>query len=123
LEKTKRYVKDRVKLGDLCGNHFCITLRDVQLNDSTTPKTCTSSDIENVIHASLASLRDHGFINYYGMQRFGTRNVSTHAVGIAMLTGRWDLAVELILMPKGQGFTVFALHTLFFLSLSLWFCF
>ena len=98
-----RYVKDRIKLGDLCGNHFCITLRDVQKRDAGgCPLACTD-DIETVIQTSLESLRDHGFINYYGMQRFGTRNVSTHAVGIAMLTGQWELAVDLILMPKGQG--------------------
>ncbi|KAJ3218005.1 hypothetical protein HDU67_006905 [Dinochytrium kinnereticum] len=91
-----KYVEDRVKLGDLAGNHFAITLRDVR------PQNELSESIEDIVQKSLASLKEKGFINYYGMQRFGTRAVSTHTVGIAMLAGRWDVAVELILMPKGD---------------------
>ena len=44
-----------------------------------------------------------GFINYYGMQRFGTRSISTHAVGVAMLAGEWKLAVDLLLVAKSDG--------------------
>ncbi|KAJ3292887.1 EF-hand domain-containing member C2, partial [Borealophlyctis nickersoniae] len=83
-----RYTTKRLDLGDLSGNHFVITLRDVD-----TPS-------EDTIHKSLESLRDKGFINYYGMQRFGTRSVPTHAVGLAMLQERYDKAVDLILGPK-----------------------
>ncbi|KAI9337144.1 pseudouridine synthase [Zopfochytrium polystomum] len=91
-----KYVHDRAKLGDLKGNHFCITLREVQrIGD-----VAEGENLEDIISLSMSSLRDKGFINYYGMQRFGTRNISTHAVGVAMLAGRWDMAVELILMPK-----------------------
>ncbi|KAJ3411895.1 hypothetical protein HDV05_001530 [Chytridiales sp. JEL 0842] len=93
-----RYTKDRVTLGDLAGNHFCITLRNVQLIDATT----SPDSLEDIINQSMTSLKENGFINYYGMQRFGTRAISTHAVGVAMLAGRWDVAVDLVLMPKGQ---------------------
>ena len=33
------------------------------------------------IDRSLESLRDYGFINYFGLQRFGTTSVPTHHVG------------------------------------------
>ncbi|KAJ3039678.1 hypothetical protein HDV00_012022 [Rhizophlyctis rosea] len=90
-----KYTSERLQLGDLSGNHFVITLRDVKATS------------EESIHKSLESLRDNGFINYYGMQRFGTRSVPTHAVGIEMLNGRFKEAVELIMAPKNEERTDF----------------
>ncbi|RKP11202.1 pseudouridine synthase [Thamnocephalis sphaerospora] len=81
------YVKDRLRLGDLTGNRFVIVLRDV--------KGCPESEVV----ASLESLREHGFINYYGTQRFGTGIVSTQEVGAKMLKSDWSGAVDLLLMP------------------------
>ena len=37
--------------------------------------------IENVVKQSIASLQDTGFVNYFGMQRFGTSIIPTHHVG------------------------------------------
>ncbi|KAJ3109118.1 hypothetical protein HDU96_007328 [Phlyctochytrium bullatum] len=92
-----RYTENRIKLGDLSGNHFTIALREVKVKDNS------ASQLEHIIEKRMKSLEENGFINYYGMQRFGTRAVSTHVVGIAMLASRWDVAVELILMPKGDA--------------------
>ncbi|KAJ3105781.1 multisubstrate pseudouridine synthase 7 [Phlyctochytrium planicorne] len=91
-----RYVPDAVKLGDLRGNHFVITLRNVQA------KSEVNEPLENLVNSSMTSLKEKGFVNFYGMQRFGTRSISTHTVGVAMLAERWDVAVDLILMPKGD---------------------
>ena len=33
------------------------------------------------IEQAMTSLQTHGFINYYGMQRFGTTCVPTHHIG------------------------------------------
>lgn len=49
---------------------------------------------------ALAVLKTRGFVNYFGMQRFGTQSVPTHAVGLAMLAGDLAAAVDLILMPR-----------------------
>ncbi|GAA5917096.1 hypothetical protein JCM6882_009496, partial [Rhodosporidiobolus microsporus] len=54
----------------------------------------------STIHSSLLSLRTHGFLNYYGMQRFGTAPVPTHVVGLALLRSEWQLATDLILSPR-----------------------
>lgn len=59
-------------------------------------------EINEVLDTSLNSLHNSGFINYYGMQRFGTRSISTHQVGLAMLAGAWETAVDLVMMPKGD---------------------
>jgi tRNA pseudouridine13 synthase len=84
------YVKDRLRLGDLAGNRFTIVLRDV--------KGCSEEEVV----AALESLRDHGFINYYGMQRFGTGTVATQKVGAKMLRADWEGAVNLLLSPGEQ---------------------
>ena len=42
-------------------------------------------------------VKDNGFVNYFGLQRFGTRSVLTHEVGLAILQGKWEKAVDLIL--------------------------
>ena len=51
----------------------------------------------------LQSLKNTGFVNYFGMQRFGTQSVSSHTIGLALLKGDWSRAVDLILMPRASG--------------------
>jgi tRNA pseudouridine13 synthase len=77
-----------LKLGELQGNEFLITIRDVD-----------EKNTENIDKA-LSSLKENGFINYYGMQRFGTFSVSTHTIGTHILKSDWKTAVELILSPQ-----------------------
>lgn len=36
---------------------------------------------EEQVQQAMTSLRDTGFINYYGMQRFGTTAVPTYHIG------------------------------------------
>jgi tRNA pseudouridine13 synthase len=86
------YSHGPVKLGDLIGNRFTITLREV-------PSTIDLAKIEE----GMTSLREKGFINYYGMQRFGTSLVSTHSVGALLLNGQWKEACEAILDVKAGG--------------------
>ncbi|NP_001016884.1 pseudouridylate synthase 7 homolog [Xenopus tropicalis] len=81
------YQKNPLKLGELQGNHFTVVLRNV---------TGTS---EQIVQA-MTSLRDIGFINYYGMQRFGTTAVPTYQVGRAILQSNWNEMVDLILKPR-----------------------
>ncbi|CAM0137074.1 multisubstrate pseudouridine synthase 7 [Umbelopsis sp. WA50703] len=83
-----KYVKDPLSLGDLSGNRFGIVLRDV------------AGASQEAIEESLKSLKNKGFINYYGMQRFGTGSIPTHAVGRCVLNGDWKLAIDYILMPR-----------------------
>jgi tRNA pseudouridine13 synthase len=79
------YEKTKLSLADSQGNHFKIAMRHVQI------------DKEQTFYDSLESLKTKGFINYYGMQRFGTRSVSTYTVGIAILSNNFEKACSLIL--------------------------
>ncbi|KAL5770672.1 hypothetical protein ACOSP7_014826 [Xanthoceras sorbifolium] len=82
------YVKEGLMLGQLLGNRFSVTLRGVV------------ADSEDVIKGAANSLGSHGFINYFGLQRFGSGSVPTHLVGATLLRGEWKTAVSMILDPR-----------------------
>ncbi|ORX91940.1 tRNA pseudouridine synthase D [Basidiobolus meristosporus CBS 931.73] len=82
------YCKNKLDLGDLKGNRFSIVLRDVTV------------DSQEIIDQAVTTIKDKGFINYFGMQRFGSSGAPTHTIGKAMLLGQWEQAVDLILMPR-----------------------
>lgn len=88
------YEDNSLNLGDLKGNEFVIAIRDVVMN----PKSALS--LEETLENGCKSLTDNGFINYYGMQRFGTFSISTHTVGKELLAGNWENAAELILSDQ-----------------------
>jgi tRNA pseudouridine13 synthase len=61
---------DQLKLGDLNGNRFTIVLRQMNCKD------------DGLIVKCVESLAQNGFINYYGLQRFGTSSIPTHEIGL-----------------------------------------
>lgn len=84
-------------LGDLQGNEFHIAIRDVGLYDDN-----KGENLEQTIQRSFDSLSQKGFINYFGLQRFGTFSISTHKLGIYLLKENWTNAVELILAEQDR---------------------
>ncbi|ELW65586.1 Pseudouridylate synthase 7 like protein [Tupaia chinensis] len=81
------YQKSPLKLGELQGNHFTVVLRNI-----------TGTDDQ--VQQAMNSLKEIGFINYYGMQRFGTTAVPTYQVGRAILQNSWTEVMDLILKPR-----------------------
>ncbi|PWW80073.1 tRNA pseudouridine synthase D [Tuber magnatum] len=77
-------------LGDLCGNEFVITLRECVSSDK-------SKSLEEVVGTAMQRVKETGFMNYFGLQRFGSHGVGTWEVGVEMLKGNWRGAVEKIL--------------------------
>lgn len=71
--------------GDLSGNHFRILLLNV-----TSP--CGSTPITNDIDKAMNSLKEFGFINYFGLQRFsfGHKN---QLIGKAVLQMNWEQVI------------------------------
>ena len=64
----------------------------------------------------LSDLQPHaqqqGFINYFGLQRFGTGSVPTHVVGRTLLKNEWGPAVEMILRSRlGDNIPPFPIST------------
>ncbi|KAG4306316.1 hypothetical protein PORY_000304 [Pneumocystis oryctolagi] len=83
------YTNTKLELGDLKGNEFTIILRDVKEDD-------------HLIDQCLIELKNKGFVNYYGIQRFGTSTIRTHDVGILLLKSDWKGAVELLLKETSE---------------------
>ncbi|XP_015270556.1 PREDICTED: pseudouridylate synthase 7 homolog isoform X2 [Gekko japonicus] len=81
------YKNHPLKLGELQGNHFTVVLRNI-------------TGTEDQVRQAMLSLREIGFINYYGMQRFGTTAVPTYQVGRAILQNNWNEVMDLILKPR-----------------------
>lgn len=82
------YVGEQLKLGDLQGNRFEIILRAIN-----------GAGLE-AVETAAKTLRDSGFINYFGLQRFGSSEGSpTHIVGRYLLRGNWDEAIRAIIRP------------------------
>uniref|UniRef100_A0A2K5EQA3 Pseudouridylate synthase 7 homolog n=1 Tax=Aotus nancymaae TaxID=37293 RepID=A0A2K5EQA3_AOTNA len=79
------YQKKPLKLGELQGNHFTVVLRNI-----------TGTDDQ--VQQAMNSLKEIGFINYYGMQRFGT---TAHLYQIAFLI----LFMEVCLLAE-KGYLV-----------------
>lgn len=70
-----KFAKEPLKLGKLQGNMFTMAIRNVSAPD-------------DIIEKAFISLRDKGFINYYGLQRFGAiAAIPTHEIGKALLQG------------------------------------
>lgn len=82
------YAAEPLHLGAQAGNEFGIVLRNVKVQSRTT------------VDAAMHVLKTKGFVNYYGMQRFGTSSISTHRVGIALLRDDYRTAVQLIMAPR-----------------------
>ncbi|KAH1013909.1 hypothetical protein HUJ04_002830 [Dendroctonus ponderosae] len=77
-----------LKIGQLSGNFFRIALRNVQAEDI-------------LINESINHVKEHGFINYYGLQRFGNdKEAPTFTIGIKLIKGEWKEAIDLILKVK-----------------------
>lgn len=81
------FKKEPLKLGQLKANKFDIVIRHLVYNN----------DGAKVIEKAINSIKTEGFVNYFGLQRFGTRSIQTHEVGLAILQAKWDKAVDLIL--------------------------
>ncbi|XP_039294456.1 LOW QUALITY PROTEIN: pseudouridylate synthase 7 homolog [Nilaparvata lugens] len=82
------FKKKALRLGSHYGNRFRIAIRNVLAEES-------------LIAANVASLQETGFINYFGLQRFGQSVTSpTYVVGKAIINRNWKEAVEVVLRPR-----------------------
>lgn len=72
--------------GSVRGNRFVIVLRE----------SCT--DIAERIEEAFALARSRRLPNFFGLQRFGTREAGTHLIGKAMVRREFKEAVSLMLL-------------------------
>ncbi|KAF8388099.1 hypothetical protein HHK36_026765 [Tetracentron sinense] len=86
------HVREGLLLGQLLGNRFTITLRGVV------------AESEETIKAAADALGRQGFINYFGLQRFGSGTVPTHLIGATLLRGEWQTAIQREAIAKAREY-------------------
>ena len=93
------YSSDEVKLGSLNGNRFDIVLRNVDIGEEIDDPSEKMKHVKERLKTAAMGLQNIGFINYFGMQRFGKSN-DTHEVGRAILKGDYETALDIIMREK-----------------------
>jgi len=76
--------KKRARLGSNRGNNFTITLRKIPNQDN----------LEKKVNTLFKKLKEIGFPNYFGLQRFGTYRPNSHLIGRYVLEGNYERAVR-----------------------------
>jgi TruD family tRNA pseudouridine synthase len=94
---------DVLKLGHLRGNRFRIVLRQITAD-------------EHLVEESLKSVQEKGFLNYYGLQRFGNcQEIPTYEIGKALLRSNFKEAVRksnfYCGLKKNQLLSLFSVRT------------
>jgi tRNA pseudouridine13 synthase len=81
-------VANPITLGQLSGNRFEIVLREVQ-SDPTT------------VQAACEGLKATGYVNYFGLQRFGRggSESGSHLIGLQIFQSNWKGALDLMFKP------------------------
>lgn len=98
------YEKHGLELGELAGNEFTITLRDAECEGFQGLKLQQKLDLMDlVVGEALKGIQKDGFINYYGLQRFGTHAIGTDDIGKKILKGDFKGAVDDILSFNPQA--------------------
>ncbi|KAF1744173.1 hypothetical protein MXB_4476 [Myxobolus squamalis] len=84
-----------LKLGELLGNQFEITIRDI-LPLNTNDECSINTDLKNIFE----NLSNYGFPNFFGKQRFGVGDISTYIIGQHILLSDWEAAANGILSER-----------------------
>jgi tRNA pseudouridine13 synthase len=94
-----KYEKHRLELGELQGNQFIITLRDCHFGEADLKLDLPARlELANkVVGEAVEHFQAQGFINYFGLQRFGTFGVGTDEIGKKILKGDFEGAIWAIL--------------------------
>ncbi len=66
-------------------------------NTSVEEDTTDLQALKAFLTVSFQNLSTNGFLNYFGLQRFGTGQVRTHTIGAFLLSGEYEKAMMLLL--------------------------
>ncbi|KAM6539885.1 multisubstrate pseudouridine synthase 7 [Fusarium falciforme] len=92
------YSDKPIYLGQLLGNEFVIAIKSCQMVGQADESI--EQQVEKLrknVEPALAHMAEHGWINYFGHQRFGTHDIGTHQVGQMILGDKYEEAVKALL--------------------------
>ncbi len=91
-----------ISLGDHSGNRFTVVLKNIQHHhqqhheEGGKDEAVAVTSLHDAVTVAVENLRRSGFVNYFGLQRFGTGSVPTPVIGKALLQGKWALVIDMI---------------------------
>ncbi|KAG6000884.1 hypothetical protein E4U21_004936 [Claviceps maximensis] len=94
------YSDNPIHLGQLLGNEFIITLKNCVMSDqdaSLVDPLERLAMMKSNVESAMTHMASHGWINYFGHQRFGTHDVGTHQIGKLILRDDFEGAVNALL--------------------------
>ncbi|KAH6610438.1 multisubstrate pseudouridine synthase 7 [Trichoderma cornu-damae] len=93
------YKPEPIHLGELLGNEFAITIKNCQIIGEASAKPIPEQValMRANVQSALDHMTEHGWINYFGHQRFGTHQIGTHEVGKLILGENYEGAINAIL--------------------------
>lgn len=93
-----KYSKYPIQLGDHGGNEFKITVKNVSVSRG---QGCSLKRrvqmTTQAVESAVSEMAKYGFINYFGLQRFGTHFVGTHELGKMLLMEDYEAVIDGIL--------------------------
>ncbi|KAK7733936.1 multisubstrate pseudouridine synthase 7 [Cytospora paraplurivora] len=93
-----KYSKYPIQLGDHGGNEFKITVKNVSVSRG---QGCSLKRrvqmVKQAVGCAVSEMAEHGFINYFGLQRFGTFFVGTQELGKLVLMEDYEAVIDAIL--------------------------
>ncbi|KAL3129407.1 hypothetical protein CHM_2g1510 [Cryptosporidium hominis] len=93
-----KYENEQINIGDLNGNLFHVIIRDLEILDTNIQKESGNEKLTlKMVDKLIGDIKSSGFINYFGLQRFGTSEIPTYKIGISLLKNEWKKAFYLIL--------------------------
>ncbi|KAI0200736.1 pseudouridine synthase [Astrocystis sublimbata] len=93
-----KYAQGPIRLNDHDGNEFVIVLKNCVFSGTENMNLEETLNVaKSTIDSAIKQLYEHGFINYYGTQRFGTHQIGTQEVGMKILQEDFAGAVEALL--------------------------
>ncbi|XP_051974806.1 pseudouridylate synthase PUS7L [Xyrauchen texanus] len=91
-----RPVSESLKLGRLLGNHFDLVIRDLKCHEK-----CRVTNLNKLVKEAVENVKNKGFVNYYGPQRFGSGLcVQADQIGLALLKEEMETSVKLFFTPE-----------------------
>ena len=102
-----RTATQRLTLSQSRGNRFVVILRELRLGGQAREAQtgdAAPDDLQRACSGAVAAMIGHGFVNYFGLQRFGNDPaLPTHHVGSLLLRGQFLEALHKILDPSQAG--------------------
>lgn len=93
-----KYSQYPIQLGDHGGNEFRITIKNATVtNGDSYSLERRVQLIKETVETAVSEINKHGFINYYGLQRFGTHVIGTHELGKMLLMEKFEAVVDALL--------------------------